>query len=888
MKNYFFSIIISTCFVFGQTNAQINKAKEYVRQNNMSIEDVKKEASKRGISLENIENLRGENKSKLKGKESLNNIKEIINNDKKELKDDIDPEIPLIELDNDMTTKQKIVNDIKKETAYFGYDIFQNDPSIFQSSLVGAIDPNYLIGPGDELIVMLWGETQFRQVLSVDNEGFIFMPEIGQVFVNGLSLELLESKLFNVLSKSYASINPPNQKPTTFFDVSLGNLRPLRIQVLGEVAQPGAYIVNPSTTLFSSLYYFNGPTELGSLRDIRLIRGGEEITSIDFYDYLLTGKKLKDQKLQLDDIIFVPKRISKITIEGQVNRAGIYELKKEESLIDLFAIAGGLKADAYIERAQIDRIVSFKERASMGMDRMIKDVNISKVIDKELIISLQDEDIIEIFNISDFRENIVTLEGAVLRDGIYEIDTLNETVFSLIQKSGGVSGEAYLERAEIIRIMPDLSEEFIEINLQKILDRIDGFDVNLQNKDIVKVYSISEMVPHRYVTIQGHVKIPGRYKLRKNMTINDLVFLSGGILDLEFGAKVYFQRADLFRLDEYKINRTIIPFNLGEVMKNRNSDENLVLLPDDIIKVYSQDIFNNVYPVTIMGIVNNPGNYEYKQGMNLEDLILEAGGIIENLFSYKIEIARFFSEGSYEKRVSEIINFEMNTKSNIIDPVESGNNWRKFKLSPYDKISIRQDPKSNMQKSIKILGEVFYPGEYAISKEGETILDLIKRAGNLREKASKQGATLTRDNKTISIDLNKIFKNKKSVFNFVLQDNDVINIYKSLELIQIIGEVNAPGYYQFYKNMTVKSALRNSGGFTQDAEKTDIYITFPNGHSKKYGKWLRNHKVLDGSLIVVGKKADQEEFDSTEYFKELTSIIANLAQVVSLLIIAKG
>ena len=156
---------------------------------------------------------------------------------------------------------------------------------LFQSTSSGAVDPEYLIGPGDELIVMLWGETQFRQVLNVDREGFVFIPEVGQVFVNGLNLSLLESKLFKVLSKSYASLNPQGGKATTFLDISLGNLRPLRIQVLGEVSQPGAYTVSPSATLFSSLYYFNGPTNLGSLRDIQLIRGGKKLHQLIFINF---------------------------------------------------------------------------------------------------------------------------------------------------------------------------------------------------------------------------------------------------------------------------------------------------------------------------------------------------------------------------------------------------------------------------------------------------------------------------------------------------------------------------------------------------------------------------------------------------------------------------
>jgi len=191
-------------------------------------------------------------------------------------------------IDKDLSVK--IVSETSDDSLeYFGYNIFSGDPGTFQASTFGAVDPNYNIGPGDEIIVMLWGESQFRQEFTIDREGYVFVPEVGQIFVNGLNLEALEKKFFQILSKVYSTLKPTAGKPTTFMDISLGNLRPLRIIVLGEVNQPGAYSVSPSTSLSSSLYYFRGPTTRGSLRDIRLLRKGKQVGVIDFYDYLLSG-----------------------------------------------------------------------------------------------------------------------------------------------------------------------------------------------------------------------------------------------------------------------------------------------------------------------------------------------------------------------------------------------------------------------------------------------------------------------------------------------------------------------------------------------------------------------------------------------------------------------
>ena len=373
--------MISTCLLFSQTANDIKTAKKLIKQTGMSEQQARDAAKARGYTDNQINAVIRKEKEKSSSNaskiESLGNIgfsefeksNDVLQKEplSQMMNPNSDEELPMVienpieNLDESSLNIESKTQLVQQKLTYFGYDFFSRDPALFQSTSVGAVDPDYLIGPGDNIIVMLWGETQFREVLTVDREGFVFIPEIGQVFVNGLNLNLLESKLFRVFSQSYASLNPQDRTPTTFLDVSLGNLRPLRIQVLGEVAQPGAYTVSPSATLFSSLYYFNGPTTLGSLRDIQLIRGGKKVTSIDFYDYLLTGKKPKDQKLQLDDVIFIPRRSKTVTIEGEINRAGVFEIKPEESLIDLINLAGDLKITAYLDRAQIDRIVQIEK-----------------------------------------------------------------------------------------------------------------------------------------------------------------------------------------------------------------------------------------------------------------------------------------------------------------------------------------------------------------------------------------------------------------------------------------------------------------------------------------------------------------------------------------------
>ncbi|MDP6568924.1 MAG: SLBB domain-containing protein, partial [Candidatus Marinimicrobia bacterium] len=948
----------------------------------------------------------------------------------------------------------------RKGLPYFGYDVFEGDPELFQASTLGAIDPHYSIGPGDEIIIMLWGETQFRQVFTVGREGFIFVPDVGQVFVNGLTLENLEKKLFRVLSQSYASLNPSQGNASTFLDVSLGNLRPLRIMALGEVGQPGAYSVNPSTTLFTSLYYFKGLTTLGSLRDIRLVRNGKKMASIDLYDYLLTGKPANDVRLQLDDVIFIPPRGKTVSIQGEIKREAIYELKKGETLEELITIAGGLKTTAYLDRAQVDRIVPFEERAEVGMDRILMDVDLNDILYSDSEFALKDGDQVQLFSVLDIRQNVVVITGAsVGRPGIYDLgDSLR--LSELIMQADSLLGDAYVDRADIIRFREDLREELLKVNLGKAMEGDREHDIFLQPMDRVQIYSLTEMIPGHRVALSGHVKRPGRYPLLEEMTLYDLIFKGGGFIDEEFRELTYLQRAelvrvkedsvtkeiipfnladvlekkglaetllrsedavriyslaeiegapekfvsiaghvkragryelfeenmtlydlifkaggfddeehlkltylqraelvrvnedtvtkeiipfnladvlekkglaetllrsedavriyslaeiegapekfisiaghvkrpgeyelfeenmmlsdllfqaggfddpiyrsmtflgraDLLRLDEGQITRTIIPLNLGEVLDNPESQQNLALRPDDIVRVYPKTLFNEVKQVTIEGSVKSPGQFDLKTGMTLKDLILEAGGVDINLFRYKVDIARIDPENNSFERFAEVITLTMDEKFTLSDVAYKNNinpgEVKKIKrtgflLEPYDVVSIRPDPYFSLQRKVTITGEVMYPGSYTILSPDEKITDIIKRAGGLRPEAYTTASRFTRQGQTVQMSFDRIIRNPRSGHNFSVQGGDEIVIAPRPNLVYVNGEVNNPGLRKFVPGKRLRYYIDATGGYTPDADKWNVFVQLPSGDSFKITPLtLVSPKILDGSIIT--------------------------------------
>ncbi len=451
-----------------------------------------------------------------------------VNND---LQDNIDNGISDNIKNEDINVKKEIkAPDVTK--IYFGYNIFNQDPKLFEKSTDISIDPNYLIGPGDEIVIMLWGETEINESYIVTREGYLFIDNIGQVFVNGLTINLLENKLFKLFLKSYSSLGTKSGSDKTYFDVSLGKTvhRPIRIFALGELDQPGAYSVKSNSTLFTSLYYFNGPNTNGSLRNIKLIRNGEEIATIDLYDFLLSGKRPNDIRLQRDDIIFIPNRGKTITVNGEINRPHIYELIEGETLINLIEVAGGVTAETYTKRAQISRIIDFKKRKDKNVSRTLVDVNLNHILSKKNSQSLYDNDEVTFYKILAGIDNLVKIEGSVFRPGSYELSK-NMSLLDLINNADGLTENAYLEKADITRLDSFKKETLISINLKDLFDNQYENNFPLFSGDVITIYNLSDLKLFEDVFITGHVLNPGRKKFKDGMSLYDLIFLGGGFLN---------------------------------------------------------------------------------------------------------------------------------------------------------------------------------------------------------------------------------------------------------------------------------------------------------------------------------------------------------------------
>jgi len=528
----------------------------------------------------------------------------------------------------------------------FGLEVFRSAMSRFDATTLGPVDANYRLGPGDRLVLILTGDVEASYPLDVTREGFVVIPQVGQLYVANLTLGQLEDLLYARLGRVYSGVRR-GAGATTRFSISVSRLRMNQVFVLGDVERPGSYMVSSAGTAITALYAAGGPTANGSMRNIQVKRGGQLAGTLDLYDYLLQGDASGDARLQTGDVVFVPPRGLRVRVIGEVIRPGTYELKAEESVADLIRAAGGMRAEASRRRIQIERILPPSQRLVDGRDRITVD------IDAETLqnggagrVSLAAGDVVRVFPVAERVRNTIEVLGNVWSPGRQGL-VPGMTIADAVRRAGGPKPDVYLGQVLVSRLRPDSTRVQLRAAFQDSIGTVLG-DFALQEDDLIEVFSITEFRPERHVAIGGAVRKPGRYPYRQGMTVRDLVLLADGLKE---GA--YLREAEIARLPADRTGRTTaitmrMPLDSTYLFDRKPGEEYLgapglpsspngapevELKPYDNVLIMQQPSWELHRVVTLAGEVRFPGEYALRtRDERLAELIQRAGGLTSEAY----------------------------------------------------------------------------------------------------------------------------------------------------------------------------------------------------------------------------------------------------------------
>ena len=631
----------------------------------------------------------------------------------------------------------------------FGHDVFTNRNLTFEPSINLATPVDYRLGPGDEVIIDVWGASENTIRQSISPEGTIQVSGLGPVQLSGMTVKDANAYLQREFSKIYSGIS--GSEPTSQIKLTLGDIRTIEINIMGEVAVPGTYTLSSFSSVFHALYRAGGVNKIGSLRSIKVVRNGKTIADLDVYDYLMKGKMKDDIRLQEGDVIIVNPYESLVRIAGKVKRPMFYEMKPTETVATILNYAGGFTGDAYKKAVRIIR-KSGREHQVYNVDEM--DYSVFR---------LDDGDSISVDAVLKRFENRVEIRGAVYRSGLYELSGTVNTVKQLIKKAEGLRGDAFLNRALLDRENEDLSHEVIAVDLGGLLKGTVA-DIPLQKNDILYIPSIHDLKEEETISIHGEVASPGTFLFSKNMTIEDLLVQSGGLLEAAATTKVDITR----RIKDPK--STSFSSVLGKTYSFDIKDGLVVggegdfhLEPFDEVYVRKSPAYRKQQNVVVAGEVLFGGNYALvKKNERLSDLISKAGGITPDAYVKGARLIRKMTEEEQRRQADAVRMARMGEgkdsisveKLNISDTYTVGINLEKAISNPgsdFDLVLREGDVLFIPEyiNTVKISGAVMYPNT-VLYKRGESLRYYINQAGGYGNLAKKKKAYVVYMNGTVS------------------------------------------------------------------------------------------------------------------------------------------
>ena len=700
---------------------------------------------------------------------------------------------------NELTRKQeKIINTKVKDTVnalIFGSELFDNPELNFEPNLKLATPVNYVLGPGDELQVSVYGVQEFNATVPVSIEGKVNIAYVGQISVSGMPIEAATQKIKAAIARVYSTVASGQSQ----VGVSLSRIRTIRVTIIGS-KQPGNYSISSLATVYNGLFLGGGPGKNGSYRNIELLRDNKVYRSIDLYRFLVNGNQSDNVGLKDNDVIRIPAYTQRVTVEGQVKRPGIFEMKKGESFADLLTFASGFTDLAYTAAVNVLQ--------KTAKEFKVTDIKAAQFASYQPLAG----DVFRVSKILNRFENRISIAGAVFRPDTYSFYE-GMRIADLIAKADGLKEDAYSKRARIIRLKADLTTEIVMVNLEQALGGDASANVALKKEDVVTVYSILDFVDEYKITIDGEIKQPGEYEYNEGLTLNDLLVQAGGLTGSAS------KRVEIARMivaeqnDDANPNKAEL-FNIEITPNNNEQAKNFELRPFDVINIRRMAVYEKPEMVTISGAVQYAGKYVLaNKKERIFDVVTRAGGLtsVANVNGVKIK------RPIQAKQIEELENINLNfgTKDSIQNKLEK---------------KLKEDLK------------------YA----------------------------------TIPVDWDAVAKNQQSSTNIILFPGDEIEVATFNEGVKVAGNVLLTSEIPFRKGRGFGYYLDAVGGVDNKGWKRKSYIIYPNGQAAVTNSFLfvRNYpKVTPGSQIIVPEKPEVKKLSTAEVVS-IGSVLASLALLV--------
>lgn len=773
-------LMLCSIMAFAITDQQVI---DYIKQQTAagkSEQQIGKELMAKGVTPEQAKRIKAQLESQQQGETQA--TRQTVTSAESERKHNAAEDVSVSSIENMQREIEKGDAMSGSGRKIYGHQVFNSQSLTFEPSENLATPQNYRLGPGDEVVIDIWGTSEDHMRQTISPEGSIMISQIGPVYLNGLTIKDANQHIKSAFSRKYAGMNDAE----TDIQVTLGQVRTIQVDILGEVATPGTFRMSPFSSVFHALYRAGGINDIGSLRNIQVLRNGKKVAGVDIYDYLFKGKTSGNIRLQEGDVIIVPPYEQLVNIDGNVKRPMYYEIKPDETVKSLLDYAGGFTGDAYGGMVRLSR-QSGTENELYNIDR-----------GEFATYRLQDGDIITVGTILDRYANRVELKGAVYRPGMFAIGDGLKTVRDLIDKADGVTEDAYTDRVLLYREGPEKQLEVVALDLKDIL-RGAAPDITLKRNDMLVISSVNELEERGDVYIGGQVARPGAYPYAANSTVEDLIFQAGGLLE----------GASTARVD---ISRRIV-----------------------------------------------------------DPSATEATNQLAQEFTVSIENGLAVGKG------------------------------KGFRLKPYDRVEVRRSPGYAPQETVAIGGEVLFAGTYTLRKRNERLSEFVTRAGGLIDGAYIKGAHLSRrlseselaarkealrlamsnnsenmgdsiaidkidlsNMYNVGINLEKALANPGSDYDLVLMPGDSLYVPEKQSTVKISGDVMFPNAVIYEPGKKLSHYINQAGGYGQRAKKGKAFIVYMNG---TVARAKRNTPIEPGCHIIVPSKPQN---GGTDWSKILT------------------